>query len=276
MTWNLTISNARSKASVGGAVALASLTGSFAAPLLALTPPVAWAAVLVLQIMFCVGLGVAVNGRPSGLLIDDRNRVSLARFQAMAWSILVLSALLTLAFFRVQSGEVNALAITVPKQLLAAMGMSAATYASSSALLNLKAVAPASADVVARTATRLGDGNVGVAAEGGLFVRGDPARARWLDMFRCENIVDAATPDLSKVQQFLCTVVVLVAYGASVWSAFSRISAHGVAPPSGLPELGANLLWLIGLSHAGYLVSKVAPHVSAGANVASSPPDAVG
>src|SRR5688500_17736621 len=41
-----------------------------------------WAACAVLIVAFMVTVGLAINGRPAGLIIDNRNRVSLSKFQA--------------------------------------------------------------------------------------------------------------------------------------------------------------------------------------------------
>jgi hypothetical protein len=50
-----------------------------------------WVVVVGILIALCLVAGVLVNGRLAGILIDDRNRISLARLQWVAWLIVVLS-----------------------------------------------------------------------------------------------------------------------------------------------------------------------------------------
>jgi hypothetical protein len=88
--------------------------------------------------------------------------------------------------------------------------------------------------------------------------------ASFLDLFTGDDISNSDNADLSKVQQFLITVVVLVVYGAALSGMFAT-----AAPPldpakptwlNSLPTFNENLAWLIGISHAGYLAYKAAPH----------------
>jgi len=240
---------------LGSLAALGCLAASFGAGLLAPSPAWGWAGAFASLILFCAAVGVAINGRPASLLIDERNRVSLSRFQASAWTVLVLSALLAAALTRVRAGAADPLAIAVPGDLLAAMGISAASFVSSPMLLSLKRAGPASLDAALQTAARLGDRPGDLALQGRLYGRCDPARAQWLDMLSGEETCNAAEPDLGKIQQFLMTVVVLGLYGVALWRAFSAAGADG---PNALPDLSPNMPWLIGLSHAGYLVYKAA------------------
>jgi hypothetical protein len=264
MIWKSSEGASPQARSASGLVALASLGGSFAASLFAPSAELGWAGAFGSLILFCAAIGVAINGRVIGLLIDDRNRVSLARFQASAWSVLVLSALVTVAVTRIRMSEAEPLAIAIPGPLLVAMGMSVASLVSSPAVLSLKAGEIAQIGNAGPTAARLGDSASDLAPHGSLYARSDPARARWLDMFRGDEVCTAAAPDLSKVQQFLVTTVVLGTYAATLWSALSKVALEGAASdPSylrGLPDFSPNMLWLIGVSHAGYLAYKAAPH----------------
>ncbi|RYF93379.1 MAG: hypothetical protein EON95_09145 [Caulobacteraceae bacterium] len=60
-------------------------------------PPVVWAGTALLLTLAVAVMGGSVNGRLAGVLIDNRNRVSLSKFQAALWTILVVSALATAA-----------------------------------------------------------------------------------------------------------------------------------------------------------------------------------
>jgi hypothetical protein len=104
-----------------------------------------WLIIVGLMIAFLVVMGVQVNGRPSGFLIDSRFKMSLSRLQIVLWTILVLSAYLTIALDRNIPGLVNPenalaepLMITFPPELLLALGISAASFAGSSLVKTTK------------------------------------------------------------------------------------------------------------------------------------------
>lgn len=52
------------------------------------------AALLAINLMI---VGYLVNGRPAGAFIDSRNRLSLSKLQAAAWTVIVLAAFATAA-----------------------------------------------------------------------------------------------------------------------------------------------------------------------------------
>jgi hypothetical protein len=51
-----------------------------------------YVAVTAILVALCIVTGVLVNGRLDGVLISDRNRISLARVQWVAWMIVLLGA----------------------------------------------------------------------------------------------------------------------------------------------------------------------------------------
>lgn len=253
---------------VGGAGLLA-VVAIFAIP--AVLPglanlPLEWAWLLSAAaiIVFCGIIGLAINNRPAGLIIDNRNRVSLSKFQATAWSILILSALITSIFARLHFGVADPADVGLTNQLLAVMGISATSMVASPLILSGKAGETPAPGQEASTAAKLGDDMDALASAGKVYARQNPADAQWLDMFRGEEVGNAGSPDLSKVQQFLITIVVLTVYGAAIWASF-------VPPPTGksdwlssLPAFSDTMVWLIGISHAGYLAYKAAPHGASG------------
>ena len=56
-----------------------------------------WLINLVLFVAFLLVVGHGVTGRPLGLLIDERKKVSLSRLQMVLWTLVILSGLLTAA-----------------------------------------------------------------------------------------------------------------------------------------------------------------------------------
>jgi hypothetical protein len=256
----------RTKAA-GAAGAVVCLVGALLVSARVPSATTAWVVTLILFVGFMASVGLALQGRPGGLLIDNRNRVSLSKFQAAAWTVLILSAFFTAAIFRIGLGFDDAVGIVIPNELLAAMGIAATSLVATPIVLSLKGADAATPDQIKKTVQKLDDTDK-VEVHGKVYGRKDVQDAEWLDMFRGDEVGNAASPDLSKLQQFLITVVVLVTYGASLWKAFAApelVTDESTAPAffSTFPPLSQTVVWLVGISHAGYLAYKAAPHTPA-------------
>ncbi|MDB5469140.1 MAG: hypothetical protein JWR84_700 [Caulobacter sp.] len=240
---------------------------------LKITPSWAWALTAGLLLAFIALTSFALRGRGAGILIDARNRISLARFQALAWTIIVLSGLIALAAWRAKNQLTNPMSIDIPSELLAAMGIVAASLVASPALLSLRstqtqtdAAAPTQAAAANAVAAKTGRAPDAAANAGAVLGWSDLSDAQWLDMFRGEEVSDGATADISKIQQFLITVTLLAVYAGALWSFFAGQAPlqDTPIPPENkfevsLPLLSQSFIWLLGISHAGYLVSKALP-----------------
>lgn len=226
---------------------------------------VGWAVTAASMIAFIALVGDSINQRPAGVLIDSRNRISLSKLQAASWTVLVLSGLVTLFAAKMQAVAGVKTPIAIDGNLLAAMGISAASLAATPAILSLKTT-PAGASKV--------------------FARAIPQQATWADMFRGDETSNADSPDLSKIQNFLISLVVIGGYaflfGNALYYGTLLTTPHGLEPAPGggatgwiqFPELGQDLLWLLGISHAGYLSYKAVPHgndTSPGSDPSSTP-----
>jgi len=218
-------------------------------------PCLAWLLTAVALILFINAVGIAINWRAPGIIIDNRNRVSLSKFQAVAWTVLILSAMITTASYNLWAGPAEtALDLTISNNLLAAMGISAVSVAATPAILSLKTSQPpegseaADASAVGMTST-----------EGKIAGRKSPKQAQWVDMFRGDEVSNVNKPDLSKIQQFLITVMLVAVYGASLWAMFAALQPAG-KPIVKLPDFNDGFAWLMGISHAGYLAYKAVPH----------------
>ena len=211
----------------------------------------AWLATLMAMALVCAAIGLAIKGYWLGTVMSARNRLSLSRLQMLGWTLLVLSALATAAASNfAQTGSMSALAIDIPGELLAAMGIAATSMVAAPALLSLKAASP------------LGRAeSAPLHLSSGIHVRESAERASWLDIFRGDEMGNCDTPDLSKIQQFLITLVLILLYGVLIGGMLYRL------PPEGLfaafPKLSDNVVWLLGVSHAGYLAYKAVPHPAA-------------
>ncbi|MFL5296275.1 MAG: hypothetical protein ACJ798_07825 [Phenylobacterium sp.] len=203
-------------------------------------------------------IGWLVNDRPIGAFIDNRNRISLSKLQAGAWTVVVLAALSTIAIYNVlaQGAEsgVTDLDIAIPGELLLAMGISATSLVAAPALLSLKADQQTTDAVVKEADSRV-DFDVRPTV-GKVLTRPAEEDASWGDLVTGDEIGNAGVPDLGKIQQLLITVLLLGCYVAYLFIDLST----SAAPIHTMPALDKSFVWLLGLSHASYLAYKAAPH----------------
>ncbi|MCC7182316.1 MAG: hypothetical protein IT509_01935 [Rhodocyclaceae bacterium] len=227
----------------------------------AVAPPLlAWLLTLALLVVFTALCGQATSGRLSGALIDDRNVMSLARFQMMLWTLLVLSGFVSAALIRVFNGVDNPLAIPIQGELWTLMGISTASLVGSPLLLGNKATQSPDDKEAKRSfelLKRQGDSEQTLDKKGLLVVNTDPSKARFSDMFTGEEVANAAQIDVSRMQMLLFTMVTVIAFAAKLGAEFVRIGAGaGTGAEFSMPYLDASMLALIGISHGGYLVAK--------------------
>ncbi|WP_404338760.1 hypothetical protein AB2M62_06825 [Sphingomonas sp. MMS12-HWE2-04] len=229
MASKLTISSIATSALVVAVGNTIFVTGRFSTDL------AAWIIDLACICLLIGCIGKAINDRWSGVLVSPRNRISLSKLQMTAWTVLVLSALVTAAAHNLLIGDgANALDIVIDPNLLIVMGISTTSLVASPAILSLKEAGSPAA--LARRA----------AAED----------ASWLDLFRGDLAETADTPDLSKIQQFLVSLVVIGTYAILIGAEFISLGRAGRF--ANFPALSDQVVWLIGISHAGYIASKAA------------------
>jgi len=218
-----------------------------------------WLGTLVLMLAFTVVAGHGITGLWRGAFIDERNKLSLSRFQLVLWTTLVLSAFLTAALGNVAGGYADPLAIRLPQELWLLMGISTTSLVASPLLSSTKRTRAPSDVQMNRTFDLLSKQGIDkskVTAEGLLVVNASPAQAQWSDLFKGDETGNAAQLDVGKVQMFYFTVVIAVAYGVALAASLEQT----VFPFTAFPALSPSILALLGISHAGYLVNKAVPH----------------
>ena len=222
---------------------------------------IAFCLTLLILVFSLMLLGLVINARLDGILIDNRNRVSLSKFQATIWTVLVIAALICVASHNLAlSGDTTALDFDIPTALLAAMGISATSLVAAPAVLSMKAQSdPTPENATRAIASATAAGAIPQFA-GKVFGRANPASASWADIVRGEEVGAETTPDLSKIQQLYITLLLIGIYGVAVLHGLS--STPGKIP--GLPELNEKFVWLMGVSHASYLAYKATPHTANG------------
>lgn len=217
---------------------------------------VAWVSTLVILMAFILIIGHGTTGVWRGALIDDRNVISLSRFQMVIWTLIVLSALFTAAFCNLNIGNADPLNIYVPSQLWVLMGISTTSLVGSSLILGTKKQKNPSSKEQSKTIQLLlsqGDQKENLGNNGLLITNSSPSSARWSDMLTGEETSNAAHLDLSRIQMFFFTLIVVITYLAAVGNMFYYMDETGI---SAMPSLDNSVLALIAMSHGGYLVSK--------------------
>lgn len=234
----------------------------------------AWLSVVVLMVAFVAMLGHGNNGRPAGILIDARQRVSLSRLQITLWTILVLSGLAAAMAYNLQLKAVvvdnetvevtiaQALNIIIPPMLWALMGISTISMVGSPLILTTKKAKPENSAEKQRTKEKLaaqGDARDIADDTGQLVVNTKPRQAQWADIFKGEEVGNAANVDIAKVQMFLITLILVAGYFFSLVELFRDAVGKNILV-SGLPKFSEEIVTLLAISHAGYLVHKGVPH----------------
>jgi hypothetical protein len=220
-----------------------------------------WLFVAVLMAAFMAVVGLYVMGRPTGVLINERNLMSLSRFQMVLWSIIVLSAYFTMVVARIKQCDPNPLSIQIDWHLLALMGISATSLLGAPLIQSTKATKQPQDAAVTKTANLLGQQHdeVNSDRQGILYVNHTPADAQLADMFEGDELSNTASVDLGKVQMFFFTVIVAFSYSVIL---FNNLANAPCNPDllKGFPILSDGLVALLGISHAGYLTTKATDH----------------
>ena len=233
--------------------------------------------------LMLAAIGVAVTGQLMGVLWTTRNAYSLSRCQIVMWTLLVLAALAAVAVCRAHGlfsvsgsgGVISALDIWIPGELLAVMGISLTSAVAAPAILSVKAQSEdASAAQLDAAAQRTGPG---LRAMGQIMVRSLNLEPLARDLFQSDEVAKAGTVDIGKVQQAFVTVVLWLGYLGMVLGLFWTGAWHAVdkvaASITTLPGMSENFVYLLGISHAGYLAYKATPAAPAAAP-GSTPPQA--
>ena len=197
----------------------------------------AWAAVALCMLVFIACLGVTVSGRPLGILVNEQNLMSISRFQAVLWTVIILSALLVIASARLRDGVAAPLNVRFSGQVLTLLGISSAALVGSPLIDATKKSKTPAPDVAAQTASAMAATNnvpasvvaqtqkaaptdAGVPpdalaaqtaaltvaidqnAQGLLYKNPKVSDASFSDLFEGSEVGDAAHINLAKVQMF--------------------------------------------------------------------------
>ena len=186
-------------------------------------PHVSFLAGLGLLALFLVIAGHGVVGRGLGAFIDERNRMSMSRLQTALWTVVVLSGYLAAAVWNVLPPEKSSpnpkLAIVVPPELWALMGISVASLAGTPLIRSTltkkedgeggKWAHQEMAKLNTQADVKAGDETREAYAVGRIACFRSPSSARVADLFQGEQETDATHLDLGKVQVFFFTALLV-------------------------------------------------------------------
>jgi len=220
-----------------------------------------WIVVIAVMLVFLATLGSWIAARPAGILIDERNLMSLSRFQLVLWTVLLLSAYWTMALRRIFNNVADPLAIAIAPELWTLLGISTASFVGSPLLLSRKQEKkPIDLDkVVAPAASKFKEApdEIKKNCVGTLYANATVADAEFTDLFEGEELGNTTSVDVSRVQMFLFTIIAGLSYAVLLWKQMRGVPA---AQLNALPDVTDGLVALLGISHAGYLASKGVDH----------------
>ena len=256
---------------------------------------ITWWVMLVLLTLFVLILGHGTTGRFVGALIDQRNKISLSRLQLIIWTIVILSAFITAAFWNLINSKVGPLGIALPSEVWLLLGISTASLVGSPLILSNKTKTDANQgelqqqlllkarqqNVSADPTLLSNQALVSDATNPALITdlknklhvdvlgqvprNTQPDEASVADLFQGDEVGNFSQLDMSKVQLFLFTLVLVLTYASALGTMFAN--ADSIKGISSFPILDQSMIVLLGISHAGYLSFKAIPH--------STPPDQI-
>lgn len=201
-----------------------------------------WGLTIVLLIGCFSVLGLLPSGDPPvsdwrGVLIDQRNKITLSRFQLVLWTLLVVATIIVEGMLNAIWGVKGPLDLAVPHQLWILLGLSSGSAVAAPIVLGMK-------------------------PPQNLHTK-DPNTHAWYDMFYGDEVGNADQVDFSKVQQFFLTVVLVVAYATEI---IMILLTPGIPPGATttdkmtyFPSLDDGLLALMGVSQVAYIAYKAVP-----------------
>ena len=211
-----------------------------------------WIVTMVALTAFTLIVGRGVTGAWKGAFVDDRLRMSLSQLQMIVWTIVIVAALGTMAIARVQVDPSTAMDIQVPETVWMLLGISTTSLVGSPLIKNIKKYTPTNRVKADTLVTAQGTDPAAVTIEGQVVMNTSIHQASLADVFLGETIDNFTRLDVGKMQMFFFTVVLVLAYTTTL---AAQMRAGSLAS---LPDFGAGMVPLLGISHAGYLMSKLA------------------
>ncbi|MEW6643649.1 MAG: hypothetical protein AB1586_24275 [Pseudomonadota bacterium] len=204
-----------------------------------------------------IALGLGTKGRVTGIWIDERNRISLARAQVSLWTIVALGGFAATALYNVGlAGPVSF--PQIPAAIAAALGIAFASPMVSALILNSKTFGTPDDATAQANSLRINiSGQSADLPNDPLETRVAPLDASLADVFVGEHVSDAGNVDISRLQNVVLTVTLVLGYLAMLAGKLSGITADTLLTGiDTLPDPGAAFTSVLLVSHATYLATK--------------------
>lgn len=222
-----------------------------------------------LTLLVLIGAHVTKSWR--GLFVDARCKVSLSRLQIIFWTVTIMSAVVWFSF------RSNVSMVHVPQSLWALLGISGLSTVGAEVIKGTKASgAEADGNTITRTVAIPDANKMGL-----LHKNSRISDARFIDIFKGEELIDHSTVDITKIQMFLISMFVFTGYIYAIMQPENQLvvcdanqdifaidlcqytesesSGDNIVKGYALPKLTDGLVALLAISHAGYLSFKAAP-----------------
>ncbi len=212
-------------------------------------------------------VGYGVTGSIWGIVVNQNHRLSLSQTQAVLWSTIIISGYAVMALFNVGAMAWSTAALDTGNEIFpdidwtifALMGLAAAVPMTTTMISDARPL-----DAAYSAKGMIGGAQIGLAAS----ERNDTAqKASLFDLFLGEDIETKGRIDLTRVQNVLFSVLLLMAYSSALVSSFQLLgpsvlldsASSGARIFEAMPSPGANFLTLAGLANATYLIGKFTP-----------------
>lgn len=223
-------------------------------------------------VLLLLAVGLAKKGLWFGVLIDDRNRISMARTQQVAWTALLIGAMAIMGWFNStgislidQSARhtLDLFPYMVPA-LWAALGINlVATPFLSDVILNRKDAATTNPQPNPPATPALGVRTLLTPAH--IATKRSANEAAWTDLITGETEGNEQAIDISRVQHLVISGTLLTTYLMALADALGDVGGPSIMSAmaanksifTDMPGVGTGtFLGLLGISHAGYLIFK--------------------
>jgi len=250
-------------------------------------PAASYILIVLLMLAVMLVLGLAITKRAFGVLINERNVMSLSRFQMALWTIIILAAYFSFACVRIHAWKTGAfnnhqvitqpldpkaplpdgalviidpLNIRMDWHLWALLGISTTSLIGTPLILSTKKDDKPDPSAARKAAPLTGEKPEEIEnnKQGVLYANATIGDARMTDMFQGDELINTAQIDLAKVQMFYFTIIAALCFFVLVLQQLVKADTD----LSALPVLSDGLIAVLGISHAGYLTSKTVTHTN--------------
>jgi hypothetical protein len=237
----------------------------------------AWVVVILGLAIFIAALGKFTLCRPMGIFINERNLMSLSRFQVILWTLIIVSAYLVMVFARIFSHDVeNPFDIAMDWHIWAVLGLSVSAAIGAPLINSTKGMrqpagdtatpkgtpgdAPAVSSIVRKAAGSFNQevDEVEQTRTGILYANPDPKYARFSDLFEGEELANCMYIDIAKVQMFWFSLIAVVGYAVFLLNLFASTTDPRLM--NAFPPFSDGFIAILTVSHAAYLGGKSVTH----------------